>query len=34
MDYMKATPNGYTAMSALEHYLRQSGFESSLLEIV
>ncbi len=34
MDYTKADPDGYKAMSALEHYVRQSGLEPSLLELV
>jgi hypothetical protein len=34
MDYMKASPDGYKAMSALQHYVRQSGLESSLLELI
>ena len=34
MDYMKTAPDGYKAMSALESYVRQSGLEHSLLELV
>jgi AhpD family alkylhydroperoxidase len=34
MDYVKAAPDGYKAMSALESYVRQSGLEHSLLELV
>ena len=34
MDYVKAAPNGYQAMSALESYVRVSGLEHSLLELV
>jgi AhpD family alkylhydroperoxidase len=34
MDYVKAAPNGYQAMSALESYVRLSGLEHSLLELV
>jgi AhpD family alkylhydroperoxidase len=34
MDYVKAAPDGYKAMSALESYVRQSGLEPSLLELV
>jgi len=34
MDYVKAAPDGYKAMSALETYVRQSGLEHSLLELV
>jgi len=34
MDYMKTAPDGYKAMSALENYVRQSGLEHSLLELV
>lgn len=34
MDYMKTAPDGYQAMSALESYVRQSGLEHSLLELV
>ncbi len=34
MDFVKAAPNGYKAMSALESYVRQSDLEHSLLELV
>ncbi|HVU27124.1 MAG TPA: carboxymuconolactone decarboxylase family protein [Verrucomicrobiae bacterium] len=34
MDYVKAAPDGYQAISALESYVRQSGLEHSLLELV
>jgi AhpD family alkylhydroperoxidase len=34
MDYMKAAPEGYKAMSALESYVRLSGLEHPLLELV
>ena len=34
MDYMKTAPDGYKAMSGLESYVRQSGLEHSLLELV
>src|ERR1035437_458933 len=34
MDFMKTAPDGYQAMSALERYVRQSGLEHSLLELV
>ncbi|HZL43452.1 MAG TPA: carboxymuconolactone decarboxylase family protein [Verrucomicrobiae bacterium] len=34
MDYMKAAPDGYKAMGGLEHYVRHSGLEASLLELV
>jgi AhpD family alkylhydroperoxidase len=34
MDYVKAAPDGYQAMSALESYVRLSGLEHSLLELV
>jgi len=34
MDYMKTAPDGYKAMSALESYVRQSGLEHTLLELV
>jgi AhpD family alkylhydroperoxidase len=34
MDYVKAAPNGYQAMSALESYVRVSGLEHSLLELI
>lgn len=34
MDYVKAAPDGYKAMSALETFVRQSGLEHSLLELV
>ena len=34
MDFMKTAPDGYQAMSALESYVRQSGLEHSLLELV
>ncbi len=34
MDYAKAAPDGYHAMSALEGYVRRSGLEPALLELV
>jgi AhpD family alkylhydroperoxidase len=34
MDFMKTASDGYQAMSALESYVRQSGLEHSLLELV
>jgi AhpD family alkylhydroperoxidase len=34
MDYMKTAPDDYQVMSALESYVRQSGLEHSLLELV
>lgn len=34
MDYVKAAPDGYKAMSELENYVRQCGLEHSLLELV
>jgi AhpD family alkylhydroperoxidase len=34
MDFMKTAPDGYKAMSALESYVRQSGLEHALLELV
>lgn len=34
MDYVKAAPDGYKAMSGLESYVRQCGLEHSLLELV
>jgi AhpD family alkylhydroperoxidase len=34
MDFMKTAPDGYQVMSALESYVRQSGLEHSLLELV
>jgi AhpD family alkylhydroperoxidase len=33
-DYSKVTPEGYRAMSGLERYVRGSGLEHSLLELV
>jgi AhpD family alkylhydroperoxidase len=32
--YTEIAPDGYRAMSGLEHYARSSGIESSLLELV
>ena len=34
MDYVKAAPDGYKAMSGLESYVRQCGLEHPLLELV
>src|SRR5229473_3175381 len=34
IDYSKLTPEGYRAMSGLERYVRGSGLEPSLLELV
>jgi len=34
IDYSKVTPEGYRAMSGLERYVRGSGLERSLLELV
>jgi AhpD family alkylhydroperoxidase len=34
INYAKATPEGYRAMSGLERYVRESGLEPSLLELV
>ena len=34
MDYKKSAPNGYKAMSTLEQYVRSSGLEASLLELI
>jgi len=34
IDYTKITPEGYRAMSGLERYVRGSGLEPSLLELV
>ncbi len=34
MDYAKAAPEGYKAMSGLESYVRQCGLEHPLLELV
>ena len=34
INYSKVTPEGYRAMSALERYVRGSGLEPSLLELV
>mgnify|MGYP001544734227 CR=1 FL=1 len=34
MDYVKAAPDGYKAMSGLESYVRQCGREHPLLEPV
>lgn len=33
-DYMKIAPDGFKAMSGLEQYVRQSGLEPALLELV
>ncbi len=34
MDYKTVAPEGYQAMAKLEHYVRHSGLEPSLLELV
>ena len=34
IDYKKASPGGFQAMLGLEKYVRQSGLEHSLLELV
>jgi AhpD family alkylhydroperoxidase len=34
MDYKQVAPEGYKAISALESYVRRSGLEPSLLELV
>ena len=34
LDYMKASPAGYDAMIGLEHFVRHSGLEHTLLELV
>jgi AhpD family alkylhydroperoxidase len=34
MDYVKVAPDGYKAMAGLEAYVRRSGLEPSLLELV
>src|SRR5438270_14080001 len=34
INYAKVTPEGYRAMSGLERYVRGSGLEPSLLELV
>ena len=34
LDYKKAAPGGYEAMSGLERYVRRCGLEHSLLELV
>jgi AhpD family alkylhydroperoxidase len=34
LDYVKAAPDGYKAMSGLELYVRRSGLEPALLELV
>ena len=34
IDYRKITPAGISALSGLENYVRQSGLETSLLELV
>ena len=34
MEYWKVAPGGYKAMSSLEAYLRESGFERPLLHMV
>ena len=34
LDYMKSAPGGFKAMSGLEQYVRQSGIEPVLLELV
>ena len=34
VDYTKVVPAGYRAMSGLERYVRDSGLEQSLLELV
>ena len=34
IDIAKVDPKAYQAMFALEHYLRQSGIESPLLDLI
>jgi AhpD family alkylhydroperoxidase len=34
LDYMKVAPGAYRAMAGLEHYLRESGLEESLLHLI
>ncbi|EEF58744.1 carboxymuconolactone decarboxylase family protein [Pedosphaera parvula] len=34
LDYTKASPGAYKAMAGLEHYVRHSGLEPSLLELI
>ena len=34
IEYMKVAPNAMSAMLGLEHYVRQSGLDASLLELV
>ncbi len=34
LDYMKSAPDGFKAMTGLEQYVRQSGLEPALLELV
>ena len=34
IDFSKLTPEGYRAMAGLERYVRESGLEPSLLELV
>lgn len=34
LNYGKAAPGAYKAMSALEHYVRESGLEHPLLELI
>lgn len=34
IDYRKTAPDGISALSALENYVRQSGLEPALLELV
>ena len=34
IEYIKVAPDGYKAMTGLEGYVRQSGLEPSLLELV
>lgn len=34
LNYIKAAPDAYKAMAGLEQYVRQSGLEPSLLELV
>ena len=34
LDYKKASPNAYKAMAAVETYVRQSGLDHALLELV
>ncbi len=33
-DYAKVAPGAYRAMVGLEHYLRESGLEESLLHLI